>query len=102
MKSAQTYYYYNGHFKYVGGKWLEYQPNTKIEFNEVGRTRDYITLLNKTPRSNPRWESMLVRLPVCGGTAQWTYENPEQWTDLYQVYTHPSSEIVARQAKFEQ
>jgi hypothetical protein len=55
VKYAQAYYYYNGHFKSVSGKWLEYQWNTKIEFNEVSRTRDYITLLNKTPRTNPRW-----------------------------------------------
>jgi hypothetical protein len=45
---------------------------------------------------------MLVRLPACGGTAQWTYENPENWTNLYQVERKIAHEVVLEQAKFEQ
>jgi hypothetical protein len=99
---SDVYYYYNGHFKKIGQKWIEFQPDVKFSFDEIYRNRDYIVILNKTPRDNPRWRSMLVRLPACGGTTQWTYENPENWTNLYQVERKIAPEVVLEQAKFEQ
>ena len=101
-KPSDVYYYYNGHFKRFGQKWTEFQPSIKYDFEEIFRDRNYIVILNKTPRDNPRWGSMLVRLPVCGGTAQWTYENPEQWTNLFQVERDISPERISEQTRFEQ
>jgi hypothetical protein len=106
-KYSDIYYYYNGHFKNnhdeknQGEKWTEYQKTTTFSFKELDRTRDYIVLLNLTPRQDPRWQSMLVRLPACGGTAQWTYENPEQWIDLFQVSTKVAPSEALEQAKLE-
>jgi hypothetical protein len=69
-----------------GGKWREYPWDGTayaFEFREFQRTRDNIDLLNLTPRAEiPGWQTMLVRLPVCGGTAQWTLSNPERWVPL--------------------
>jgi len=69
-----------------GGNWREYPWDGTVvsfEFREFQRTRDNIDLLNLTPRAEiPGWKTMLVRLPVCGGTAEWTASNPEQWVPL--------------------
>ena len=69
-----------------GGNWREYPwdgTEVAFEFREFQRTRDNIDLLNLTPRAEiPGWKTMLVRLPVCGGTAQWTVSNPEHWVPL--------------------
>jgi hypothetical protein len=98
---SNVYYYYNGHFKNNGQKWIEYQPDVQLTFQEMYRNRDYITLINQTPRADPRWQSMLVRLPVCGGNAQWTYENPQQWVDLYDVTRKVSPVEAENQARLE-
>ena len=99
---SDVYYYYNGHFRNMEDKWVEFQPRTKMIFNEISRNQAYIILLNKTPRDDPRWESMLVRLPVCGGTAQWTEENPERWSDLFQVTRNVSPQMAVIQQRYEQ
>lgn len=98
----KVYYYNNGHFKDIGGgNWVEYQIQARFKFVEIARNRDYINLKNLTRRTDPRWESMLVRLPSCGGTAQWTYENPEAWTDLFQVFATVSPALKAEQEGYE-
>lgn len=99
---SNIYYYYAGHFKQIDNKWTEFQPQARLNFDEFSRDANYIVLLNKTPREDSRWASMLVRLPVCGGAAQWTYENPEQWVDLFDVARSVSPETAAQQAKYEQ
>jgi len=69
-----------------GGTWREYPWDgtaVAFEFREFQRTRENIDLLNLTPRAEvPEWKTMLVRLPVCGGTAKWTTSNPERWVLL--------------------
>lgn len=99
---SKVYYYDDGHFKDLGaGNWVEYQPHAQLKFEEITRNRTYINLKNLTPREDPRWASMLVRLPSCGGTAQWTYENPEAWTDLFQVFSTVSPALKAEQERYE-
>jgi hypothetical protein len=83
---SKIYSYYDGDFRNEGQNWIERNPTETINFKELHRDRNYIVLLNQTPRTDPRWRSMLVRLPTCGGAAQWTYENPEYWIDLFQVH----------------
>ncbi len=83
---AKVYSYSSGRFSDAGEKWVENIKGTDtFYFKLAHREPDYIFLLNLTPRVG--YDSdMLVRLPVCGGTAQWTLENPEHWIDLYQVW----------------
>jgi hypothetical protein len=98
---SNVYYYYDGHFRNDGREWIEYQPKEQHTFKEMYRNRNYITLINQTPRKDPRWQSMLVRLPVCGGSAQWTYQNPEHWNDLYNVTRKVAPEEAEKQARLE-
>jgi hypothetical protein len=77
------------YFKLEGELWREYPPNGGVhlyEFREFQRTRDNIDLLNLTPRPDtPGWQSLMVRLPVCGGTAKITVGIPEHWNDFADV-----------------
>jgi hypothetical protein len=98
---SNIYYYYDGHFRNNGRNWIEYQPTERLIFKEMYRNRDYITLINQTPREDPRWQSILVRLPVCGGSAQWTYQNPQHWVNLYNVTRKVTPEEAGEQARFE-
>jgi hypothetical protein len=77
-------------FKKEGEVWREYAPETVAylyEFTEVRRTRDEIILRNLTPRPPPADStSLVVHLPVCGGTVKLTEGLPEHSTDLEQVW----------------
>jgi hypothetical protein len=77
-------------FKKEGVVWREYAPEAVAflyEFTEVGRTRDEIILRNLTPRAPPADStSLVVHLPVCGGTVKLTEGLPEHSTDLEQVW----------------
>lgn len=77
-------------FKREGAFWREYPREGgtyRYQFREVHRTRDNIDLLNLTRRpEHPGWETMIVRLPVCGGTAKVTMGITENWEDLYEVW----------------
>ena len=77
-------------FRQEGAFWREYQPAdgpAKYEFKETHRTREFIDLLNLTPRpEEPNWQTLLVRLPVCGGTARAAVGIAEHWFDLYPIW----------------
>lgn len=77
-------------FRHEGDKWREYPREGgtyRYEFRETHRTRDYIELLNLTPRPEERdWATLIVRLPVCGGTAKLTLGITQHWIDLYEVW----------------
>ena len=77
-----------GYFKLEGAVWREYQGGAaRFEFREVHRTRDNIDLLNLTERpEQPGWQTLRVRLPVCGGPAKLTIGITEQWHDLFEVW----------------
>jgi hypothetical protein len=98
---SSTYYYSSGHFSDTGGAWTEHHRGGRFQFSEMNRDANYITLINRTPRVDPRWEEMLVRLPVCGGTAQWAYQNPLAWTDLYPVSRKVHPALAVEQGEFE-
>lgn len=81
---ADKYTYSTGHFQRDGKHWTEVNE-AEYRFVETHRDRNYIILLNITPRvGNP--PTMILRIPVCGGTLQWTYQNPQRWIDLYEVW----------------
>jgi hypothetical protein len=77
-------------FRQEGAFWREYPlagGPANYEFKEAHRTRDNIDLLNLTPRPDVReWQTLLVRLPVCGGTATLTVGTTEHWVDLYPIW----------------
>jgi hypothetical protein len=76
----------NGAFKKEGDQWVEYPPYGPGQhsiFQEQTRDASYIYLVDPS-RQKPgdSNNAMLVRLPLNGGTAQWSYQNPLQWTDF--------------------
>lgn len=80
-------------FKKEGDLWREYPPDAatyQFEFREVRRSRDEILLRNLTPREGVADSaSLVVHLPVCGGTVKLTEGQPEHWTDLEEVWRAP-------------
>jgi hypothetical protein len=84
-------------FRKEGAVWREYPPDAvayDFEFKEVRRSRDEILLRNLTPREgHPDSASLVVHLPVCGGTAKLTEGGQpgqsEHWTDLEEVWRAP-------------
>jgi hypothetical protein len=87
---ATVYRSAHSYFRLEGDVWREYAPTGGAhlyEFKELHRSRDSIDLLNLTPRPEiAAWKSLLVRLPVCGGTAKISIGVPERWNDLFQVW----------------
>jgi hypothetical protein len=83
---SSIYYYSSGRFeKSSGDTWIEH-GDAVFTFKETHRDRNYIILLNTTPRAGPK-ARMILRIPVCGGRLQWTYENYSgYWTNLYEVW----------------
>jgi hypothetical protein len=78
-------------FKREGNFWREYSLETgklAYEFKETGRTRNFIELLNLTPRPNTTnsGSTMRVRLPMCGGAAQMSWVAGDPWNFLFDVY----------------
>jgi len=82
---ADRYDHSDGSFRKEGKFWHELSNGIHFEFTEMHRNREYLILRNATVREGPS-NTMLLRLPTCGGTAQWTFQNPESWTDLYQIW----------------
>jgi len=73
---AKVYQHAGGRFEKTGDQWIEYPPPTgrnHFRFQEVRRDHEYIYLKNLTPRAGPQ-NSMVLRPPVCGGAAEWTYQ----------------------------
>jgi hypothetical protein len=97
---SEVYYFSAGQFRHNDQKWIDLQSDGKKIFAEISRDPKYITLKNQTPRIGHTQDNMLVRLPVCGGTVQWTTENPLHWTDLYDAYR--PEKASAEQRKFQE
>jgi hypothetical protein len=85
---ADVYNKPGSYFKKEGDVWREHFPDgTQYVFKEVRRTPDIIDLLNLTPRPSERdWQTLIVRLPVCGGSAKIILGVPERQLDLAEVW----------------
>jgi hypothetical protein len=76
----------DGYFKKQGASWVEYPAyalNQFFTFQETGEDGSYIYLSDGS-RSKPGspGNSMIVRLPITGGSADWSYQNPVIWTQF--------------------
>ena len=79
-----------GYFKKVGKFWIEYPelaPGQNFRFIETGQDADYVymTDLSRSKPGSPE-NTMLVRLPKKGGSAQWSWQNPILWVDFTVVF----------------
>lgn len=76
----------SGYFLKQGKFWTEfppYAPGSNFRFAETVTDKDYVYLVDnsRTKPGNPD-NGMIIRLPLQGGSAQWSYQNPLTWTDL--------------------
>jgi hypothetical protein len=85
---ADVYTKPGSYFQREGVVWREhFEDGSQFEFKEVRRTAKVIDLLNLTPRPSERdWQTMIVRLPVCGGSAKLILGIPERQINLAEVW----------------
>lgn len=66
--------------------WVEHStshPGTPFMFEELEHDAQYLYLVDRSRlRKNDPDNPILVRLPIKGGTAQWSWSNPLAWNDL--------------------
>ncbi|MFO1114452.1 MAG: DUF4157 domain-containing protein [Beijerinckiaceae bacterium] len=79
----------SGYFLKQGGRWIEYPafaPGRNFTFEHAGYDAAYAYLIDKS-RTKPDDPNiaMVVRLPINGGPAQWSYQNQWQWQNLFVV-----------------
>ena len=79
----------SGSFINHGQFWIEtpeYAPGQNFTFTELGHDKDYVYLVDRS-RTFPGTtdDPMIVRLPVHGGWAQWTYQSPPDWKNFNTV-----------------
>jgi hypothetical protein len=76
----------NGYWEKGAEGWGEHSlahPEIVLHFVELQRNADYIYLVDhsRVKDDNPD-NPLLVRIPVKGGTVQWSWSNPVIWIDL--------------------
>jgi hypothetical protein len=70
------------------GYWIEHTESQTVRFvfQELAKTDGYVYLYDSSRLlANDRTNPLQVRIPIKGGMAQWSYANPVQWTDLFEV-----------------
>jgi len=85
--AANLYLHPNGYFQKEGPVWREHRkdvPDKPFTFKEFWLDKEYIYLCDETRLQKPG-HPMLLRIPISGGTAQWTFPNPIQWEDCLLV-----------------
>ncbi|MGL6475797.1 hypothetical protein ACSZNN_13020 [Aeromonas hydrophila] len=85
--ASDRYTYPGGSFERKEKRWIERKsnrPNEYAIFDEVNRDREYIYLIDRSRHSGDDESNVMnLRLPVSGGMAQWSWQNPIVWVDLY-------------------
>jgi transcriptional regulator with XRE-family HTH domain len=75
-----------GSYRKEGDVWTEYPPYAPGRYNtfkEHGRDDDYIYLVDQSRvKSGDINAPMMVRLPLRGGSGQWSFPNPIEWKDF--------------------
>jgi hypothetical protein len=83
--AAETYVHPTGRFqRQPDGTWNEYPEHGDkaiYTFEELRRDKKHIYLKDGSRRKDPG-RPMLLRLPVAGGIAQWSWTNPLKWEHL--------------------
>ena len=88
-RHTNRYNHPTGYFqRQKDGKWKEYPAYKSSKyhiFEEMTRDHEYIYLKDTKRRRDPG-RPMLLRIPITGGTAQWSYPNPLKWSDFTIVW----------------
>jgi len=83
--SDERYVHPTGRFeRQADGTWHEYpEHGDKVifRFEEFARDQEHIYLKDGSRRRDPG-RPFILRIPIVGGMAQWSYPNPFDWVDL--------------------
>jgi hypothetical protein len=92
ISPSDRYDYAMGYFKRHGDRWIEQLNSANApfaSFTELRRDDEYIYLADPSRTKNDHSNNVLhLRIPINGGTAQWSWANPIQWIDLHVVRKH--------------
>jgi hypothetical protein len=92
---ASVYSYETGRFEQEGANWVEYKGDQRYAvFRELRQDATYVYMAddNRRQQIEGREDSafevreFLVRIPKCGGEAEWSWSNPLRWT-AFQIVT---------------
>lgn len=88
-QAATRYNYASGSFERVGSDWMEKNTGAAhpfARFDELRRDTEHIYLVDRSRIKEGYSNNFLhVRLPIAGGHAQWSWQNPIYWQDLHIV-----------------
>jgi hypothetical protein len=84
------YRHSSGYFESAGdGRWVEHisaAPNSLVWFTESSRDSRFLNLTDRGRlKDGDEKNPLLLRIPIKGGAAQWSWTIPLSWTDLYVV-----------------
>lgn len=75
-----------GYWEKIANEWTEHSlahPEVVLHFQELRKDSDYIYLVDRSRTKDGTPDNpLLLRLPIKGGTAQWSWSNPAIWIDL--------------------
>jgi hypothetical protein len=70
------------------GYWIEHTEGRpeRFVFQELDRVDGYVYLYDSSRLlNNDPTDPIQIRIPIKGGQVQWSYANPVNWTDLFEV-----------------
>lgn len=79
--------YDGGRFVRNGSYWIEYKDDSSDPYTVFAALRqddDAIYLVNRRWNGN-EFRNFLLRLPMNGGDATWSWDSPKEWKPLYRV-----------------
>lgn len=95
ISPSDRYDYATGYFKRYGDRWIEQlnsENSPSASFTELRRDNEYIYLADSSRTKSGEPNNVLhLRIPIEGGTAQWSWTNPIQWIDLHVVRKQQSN-----------
>ncbi|MFE1603103.1 hypothetical protein [Methylobacterium sp. ID0610] len=89
LKYSDVYLYTGGAYQRRGADWVEmpiYRNVDVSHFAEIKRNADFIYLVNAASRTNAQVNTIVIRLPVCGGVSQVTVSSAPNWIDSHPVW----------------
>ena len=92
-RTAKVYRGPGGYWELTDDGWIEHStanPEVLMRFVELRHDSTYIYLVDHSRvKDNDASNPIMLRLPVGGGTAQWSWSNPLSWNDLTVVTPEP-------------
>ncbi|ACL55764.1 hypothetical protein [Methylobacterium nodulans] len=89
LNCSDVYMYAGGALQRRGEDWVEvptYRGFNVSYFDELERNTEFIYLINAAARSNAKVNTIIIRIPVCGGVSQVAVPSAPTWIDSHPVW----------------